>query len=134
MRWIDQQPRWINFVTKGDYPFSEHYSAIQADVPEPHVPKSHINADLLSTLGNADIVLWAGWAGSHALANTCRDAINFFGAAKNSLCTKSVLLTDACSAVGDLSGSTTFHDVREAFIGEMKCRGMQLATTEDVFA
>lgn len=133
MRWAEQRPGWINFITKGDYPFSEHYSAIQADVPEPNVPKSHINAALLSTLGNADMVLWAGWAGSHALAHTCRDAINFFGAEMNSLAKKSVLLTDACAAIGDAFGSTVFQDFREAFVNEMKGRGMRLATTEDVF-
>lgn len=134
MRWAEQRPGWINFITKGEYPFSEHYSAIQADVPEPNVPKSQINAELLTTLGNADIVLWAGWAGSHALANTCRDSINFFGAGENSLSKKSVLLTDACAAVGDAGGSNVFQDVREAFIKEMMSRGVRLATTEDVFA
>lgn len=129
--WIeDQNAGFVNYVIKGDWPFTEHYSAIQADVPDPAVPKTQINADLLKDMAEADIVVWAGWAGSHCLANTGRDAVNYFGQGENPFIKKSVLLTDVCAPVGDLPGSTMFHDMRENFIKEMDQRGMQLATTD----
>jgi nicotinamidase/pyrazinamidase len=133
-RWIEKRPGWVNFITKGEYPFSEHYSAIQADVPEPTFPSTQINIDLLELLARADIVLWAGWAGSHSLANTCRDAMNFFGVGRNMLTEKSILLTDVCAPAGDTAESTVFHDLREQFVKEMKNRGMKLATSKDVLS
>ena len=129
--WVQEASSpWINYVTKGDYPFTEHYSAIQADVPEPNVPKTQINADLLNNINNADIVVWSGWAGSHCLANTGRDAVNFFGQGENAFIKKSVLLTDTCAPVGDLPGSTMFKDMRNDFINEMQKRGMKLTTSD----
>jgi nicotinamidase-related amidase len=133
-RWIDKRPGWINFITKGEYPFTEHFSAIQADVPEPTVPSTQVNAALLFDLNNADALLWAGWAGSHSLANTCRDAMNYFGSRRNPFVEKSVLLTDVCGAAVDLPGSTLFADMRERFVKEMKDRGMKLATSKDVLS
>jgi hypothetical protein len=103
-------------------------------VPEPTYPSTQINIDLLELVAHADIVLWAGWAGSHSLANTCRDAMNFFGVGRNMLTEKSILLTDVCAPAGDPPGSTLFHDMREQFVKEMKARGMKLAASGDVLS
>lgn len=122
---------WIEYVTKGDFAWTEHYSAIQADVPDPNVPKTQINADLLTDINNADIVVWSGWAGSHCLANTGRDAVNFFGQGENPFIKKSVLLTDTCAPVQpDPPGTSLFTDMRTNFIDEMKQRGMKIETSD----
>ncbi len=128
--WINQTTSWINYVTKGDYPFTEHYSAIQADVPEPNMPKTRLNTDLLNDINNADKVVWTGWAGSHCLANTGRDAIKYFSQTSDEFVKKSVLLTDVCAPVGDLPGSTMFADMRQQFIDDMQKAGMELSTSE----
>lgn len=138
-RWIESQLKggrnyWIDWVVKGSWPFSEHYSAIQADVPEPNLPNTQINIDLLDTVNRADLVVLSGWAGSHCLANTGRDAVNNFGPNNNPFIDKCVLLTDTCPPVGDQPGSTMFADMRQQFIDEMKSRGMRLATTKDLLA
>lgn len=130
-RWVDQNTKWINYVTKGEYPFTEHYSAIQADVPEPTRPETQINADLLKDVSGADEVVWTGWAGSHCLANTGRDAVNYFGDGKNEFIEKSVLLTDLCAPVQpDPPGTTMFTDMRDSFLQEMENRGMKLTTSD----
>lgn len=128
--WVGETKAWINYVTKGQHPFTEHYSAIQADVPDPNVPNTQINTELLTEINNADIVAWSGWAGSHCLANTGRDAVNYFSQTSDEFIKKSVLLTDVCAPVGDLPGSTMFKDMRQNFIDEMQKRGMQLSTTD----
>lgn len=128
--WIKENRSWVNFVTKGDFPFTEHYSAIQADVPEPGLIKTQLNTELLKDIGNADMIVWAGWAGSHCLANTGRDAMEYFNKISDEFIKKSVLLTDACAPVGDLPGSTMFADMRTKFIDDMKSQGMQMSTTD----
>jgi nicotinamidase/pyrazinamidase len=116
--------KMVNYVTKGSNPYTEHYSAIQADVPDPTDPGTQINSDLIRTLVNdADIVAIAGEASSHCVANTVRDIVKNFGDPKYAQ--KLVLLTDAMSAVGG------FEKLADDFFNEMKALGVGMSTTTD---
>ncbi|MES2463795.1 MAG: hypothetical protein V4671_24765 [Armatimonadota bacterium] len=113
----------VDFVTKGSNIFTEHYSAVKADVPDPQDPTTQINKGLIKTLMEADLVFIAGEALSHCVANTVRDIANEFG--DDSYVKKLVLLTDASSSV------TGFENMGDDFIREMTARGMQTSTTVD---
>ena len=56
-----------------------HYSAVQADVPDPADPTTQLNVGLIKTLENADLVALSGQALSHCVANTIRDIADYFG-------------------------------------------------------
>lgn len=112
----------VDYVTKGSNFWTEHYSAVQADVPDPEDPDTQLNMRLIETLQKADIILLAGEARSHCLANTVRDIANNFGEENIK---KMVLLQDATS---DVPG---FESLGEDFVTEMKGRGMQVSTTEN---
>lgn len=116
----------VDFVTKGSNILTEHYSAIVADVPDPNDPGTQMNVRFLQTINEADIVLLAGEARSHCLANTGRDACNYF--TDDSLVKKLVLLTDATSDVGG------FENLGEQFVKDMAGRGMQTTTCKDFLA
>lgn len=76
--WSTARRRMINYVTKGSHPDTEHYSAMQADVPVPTDPGTKLNANLLKFLALADELVITGQASSHCVANTVRDiAANF---------------------------------------------------------
>jgi nicotinamidase-related amidase len=122
-RWETDRLRTTEYVTKGSNPWTEHYSAVQADVPDASDPSTQINTGLITTLERADIVLVAGEAGSHCLANTVRDIANNFG--DDSYIQKLVLLEDATSPV------PTFEQFQDDFVDEMKQRGMKISTTVD---
>jgi nicotinamidase/pyrazinamidase len=96
-RWCEANYGYIDYVTKGSNILTEHYSAIQADVPDPNDPSTQINVGFLNTVNQADIVLVAGEASSHCVANTVRDACNYFG--DDSLVKKLVYLKDGSSRV-----------------------------------
>jgi nicotinamidase/pyrazinamidase len=113
----------VDYVTKGSNIWTEHYSAVVADVPDPEDPSTQINTRLIQTLMEADMIFVAGEAGSHCLANTVRDIANNFG--DDNYVKKLVLLTDATSPV---PGFETYQD---NFLREMTARGMQTATTTD---
>ncbi len=120
----EQDFAMVNYVTKGSNLYTEHYSAIQADVPDPSDPGTQINADFINTLVNdADVVAIAGEASSHCVANTVRDIVNNFGDPK--YVSKLVLLTDAMSAV------TGFEGLSTKFLEDMKAAGVQMSTTTD---
>jgi nicotinamidase/pyrazinamidase len=112
-----------DFVTKGSNPWTEHFSAVQAEVPDPSDPTTQVNTRLIDTLEHADVVLLAGEALSHCLANTVRDVATKF--ADPAYVSKLVLLTDASSNVGG------FENYGDDFVREMRALGMRTATTTD---
>jgi nicotinamidase-related amidase len=121
--WEERAFAVVDYVTKGSNIWTEHYSAIVADVPDPTDPTTQINTRLIQTLMEADMVFVAGEAGSHCLANTVRDIANNFG--DDRYVQKLVLLTDATSPVPG------FEMYQDDFLREMTARGMQTATTTD---
>jgi nicotinamidase-related amidase len=122
---VDWEKRFavVNYVAKGSNLLTEHYSAIQAEVPDPADASTLVNRDLIDSLFQADLVAIAGEAGSHCVANTVRDLVKEFG--HDSHLDRLILLTDAMSPV---SG---FEPLQDEFIREMVDRGMQLSTTTD---
>jgi nicotinamidase/pyrazinamidase len=130
-RWCDETHRWIDYVTKGTWPWSEHYSALIADVPDPTRPETQMNTPLVKDVADADIVVWTGWAGSHCERWTALDAVNYFGAGNNDFLRKSVFLTDCCAPVGDIPGVTNFAKDREDFLNEVQSRGATLKTSTE---
>lgn len=113
-----ERPRQIMFVTKGESPWTEHFSAVRAEVPDPHDPHTHVRRDLIARLTDADEVWVAGWARSHCVANTVRDLVRFGGEA---LARKMTLITDATS---DVPG---FEEAGARFVEEARAAGVRLA-------
>lgn len=116
----------VDYVLKGSSIWTEHYSAIQADVPDSADPSTQPNTALVQTLMKADLIAVAGEAGSHCVANTVRDLADQFG--DDQLLSKIVLLTDAVSPVPG------FEVLQDNFIREMTERGMKLSTTAKFLA
>ena len=110
-------------VTKGSNPFTEHYSAVKAEVPDPKDSTTQLNISFIDKLKECDIILIAGEALSHCVANTFVDIANEFG--DDSYIAKLVLLRDACSNV------TGFDNLGDKFIKDMTARGMQISSTVD---
>ena len=126
LAWEAVQFANIAYVTKGSNPFTEHYSAVKAEVPDPGDPSTQINVDFVNEIKEADMLLIAGEAGSHCLANTTRDIVAEFN--DDTLVKKLVLLEDATSPVPG------FEKNQEQFVKDMKAKGMQVATTKDFLA
>lgn len=112
----------INFVAKGSNMFTEHYSAVQADVIDDTDSSTSLNTGLIDTLNEADEIVVGGEALSHCIASTLRDVAAQFGPDQVK---KFTLLEDACSSV---SG---FEKVGQDFVKEMVSKGMRITNTLD---
>lgn len=123
-KWAEEEIGTIDFVSKGSNPFTEHYSGVAAEVPDPTDPSTQLNMRLIKALEEADEILIAGEAGSHCVANTIRDVAAAFSNAE--YVKKFTLLTDAISPVPG------FEALQEKFIADMTAMGMQLSTTDKV--
>ena len=116
----------VDYVTKGSNLWTEHFSAVRAEVPDPRDPGTQVNARLIETLEAADLIILAGEAGSHCLANTVRDIADGFSDTR--YIEKLVLLTDSTSPV------TGFESYQDDFIRDMTARGMKTSTTTEILS
>ncbi len=119
-------------VTKGSNPFTEHFSAVMAEVPDPADPSTQVNMPFVRSLETADILLVAGEASTHCVPNTLLDVIANFS--DPTLVKKIVLLTDAMSPVANPPGTTIFSDFFTKFMRDMTAQGVRTATTVDFLA
>lgn len=108
----------VDYVIKGHNPWTEHYSAVQADVPDPDDPGSQLNTGLIRMLEQADQVALSGQALSHCVANTVRDIADYLGPEG---VRKLILIEDTCSAVPG------FEELARQFLRDMTQRGMKTA-------
>ena len=128
----EEQFASADYITKGSNPWTEHFSGVKAEVPDPEDPSTQVNTGLIQTLEEADIILLAGEALSHCLLSTVEDIANEFS--DPTYIAKMVLLQDACSLIPDPPGTTLFSDKVSAFLKDMQAKGMKLSTTEDFLA
>jgi len=117
----------VDMVTKGSNLFTEHYSAVRADVMDPDDPFTMLNmrlVDALRSCSDNGKILIAGEALSHCVANTIRDVADEFS--KDEL-NKFVILEDACSNVRG------FEQLGDQFLLDMAAVGMEISNTKSFF-
>jgi len=102
--------------------WTEHYSALKADVEDPDDPGTGLNEKLIKRLHDADIIAISGEALSHCVANSVRDLAD--NSAEEDI-RKLVLLTDTTSSVRG------FEKLGEDFVREMTSRGMQICRSNE---
>ena len=116
----------VNYVMKGNNPWTEHFSGISAEVPDPTDPLTQVNKSMVQTLEAADVIAVGGEALSHCVASTVRDLVDNFSNPES--VKKLVLLTDASSNVAG------FEYLGEAFVKDMVAKGVILSTTTEFLA
>jgi nicotinamidase/pyrazinamidase len=123
--WEERRLGIVEMVGKGSNPWTEHYSAIQAEVPDAADPDTQLNQALIHRLAQADRLLIAGEASSHCVKATTEHIVQNLPAGGARRIT---LLTDCMSPV---SGFEAQH---AAFLAAMQSAGATLAESPDVTA
>lgn len=121
-RWEEAGFARVDYVTKGHNPWTEHYSAVRADVPDPDDPGTQLNTRLIQALASADRVAISGQALSHCVANTVRDIADCLP--RNRI-RNLVLIEDTSSPVPG------FEDLAQGFLADLRGRGMRTATAAE---
>ncbi|OJF77729.1 MAG: hypothetical protein BKP49_01760 [Treponema sp. CETP13] len=110
----------ILYTFKSDNPLTEHYSAVQAEVPIPWDESTKINFKLIDSLRKADNIIVVGEALSHCLANTINDLLVYLPAKKFTL------LTDCTSPVKG------FEKDANKFLQETTSKGLKTAISTEL--
>lgn len=124
---FEDRPSIATCITKGSNYRTEHFSAVQADVPDPNDPSTMLQTgqgSLIHSLLQADLILLCGQALSHCVANTVTDIADNFG---DDNIKKLVLLEDLCSNVPG------FENLGQDFVTNMIKRGMQVKKSTEIF-
>ena len=130
-RWQVKTQEMMGFTLKGMDPFSEMYSALEAEVPNEN-PATQLNRPFIEMLECGDEP-WAigGEALSHCVRATVRDIAKHVG--KRHL-SKFHLLTDCMSPVRQVGDGPDFPKIGRDFLLEMQSLGMTLTTSQAFFA
>jgi nicotinamidase/pyrazinamidase len=129
--WEEKHFANVDYVTKGTNPWTEHYGALQAEVPMASDPSTGLNTNFLNILGTADLIVFAGEALTHCVLETMRQVVYNVDQA---LARKIMLLTDCSSPIPAVPGGPDFPAIADAAIKDMVARGMQLGTSDQLFA
>jgi nicotinamidase-related amidase len=122
LAWEERRLGRVNFILKGSNPFTEHYSAVVADVPDEGDVATQLNTALIERLKAADEILVAGEALSHCVAHTVVDIAAHLGEdqlQKLNLLRNTVSNVTGCESLGD------------RFLETMARRGMRVSTAQD---
>ncbi|MDF2864592.1 MAG: Nicotinamidase [Achromobacter mucicolens] len=122
-RWEEDRQFIVRKVPKGANPWTEHYSALMAEVPDADDPRSQLNRGLLDSLDRADLILVAGEAGSHCVKATVEHLAEHLPGGNLS---RIVLLTDCMSPVAG------FANAQAGFLHRMRDLGVQQRTSTDM--
>ena len=114
--WEDSHHRPVRVVNKGSFPWSEHYSALMAEVPDAADPSTALNRPLLARLDRAETLLIAGQASSHCVKATVEHLVAHLPSGRPD---RLLLLTDCMSPV---SG---FEAQAAAFLAAMSALGVR---------
>lgn len=107
-------------VAKGANPWTEHYSAVLAEVPDPDDPATQLNRPLLERLDRAGEIVIAGEAGSHCVRATTEHIVAHLPGDRPERIT---LLTDCMSPVAGFAAR------QGDFFEAMRARGVELMTS-----
>ena len=123
--WEERTLRSVTKISKGSNPWTEHYSAVQAEVPDPDDELTQSNRPFLDSLAKADRIYITGEAGSHCVKATTEHIADYFGPEHMA---KLVLVSDCMSPV---SGFETQY---RQFVADMLARGARTANAAQVLA
>jgi nicotinamidase/pyrazinamidase len=129
--WSLKEVAMVDYVTKGSNWKTEHYGALEAEVPDPNDPGTSLNTDFLTMLASADIIGIDGEASSHCVMATVNQIADNIG---QEHIKKFHLLTDGMSPVPAIPNVVDFPAIAQAWLKDMKRKGMTLTTTTDFLA
>ena len=122
-RWCHRTLRSVSYAPIGLNQGTEHYSALQAEVPDLGDPRTMANDSLLTSLATAEHLIIAGQSLSHGLAATVYDIAALLGP---SAVRKITLLTDCTSSMAG------FEEMGKRFLADLVGRGMRVAKSTEL--
>ncbi len=120
--WERATGKSVVYRLKGEHPFTEHYSAVKAEVPVDDDPGTLADTAWTSSLTDCDTLLLAGEALSHCFMSTVSDLADLHPETAS----RFTILTDLTSSIPG------FEPECERFLADMETRSARLLTSTDL--
>ena len=120
--WEEKTGNNINIIGKGMNPWTEHYSAVQAEIPDINDEDTQTNQKFINSLKKADKVYITGEAASHCVKATTEHIVENF---EQKNLSKLVIVTDCMSPI------TGFEKQYQQFLNKMQAKGIQISKSSD---
>ena len=120
--WEERTLNSVRKISKGENPWTEHYSAIRAEVPDPSDPSTALNSHLIAELRSGDRLFIAGEAGSHCVRATTEHLVEQL---TDEEVHKLVVLSDCMSPVAG------FEAEQAQFLNDLRARGATLTSAAE---
>lgn len=124
--WQAKNLRWVNFITKGVNPYTEHFGIFRANVPLQEDPSTQVNQGVFQALNNHDTIYLAGQARSHCVANSLKQLLEI----APQLSSKLVVLSDCMSDVPGLPSD--FYQYVETIYKDAEGKGVRIQKSTDI--
>lgn len=111
----------VDYIFKGTNPYSESYSAFEAEVPNED-PSTHTNMHMILKLKQAGRVFVAGEALSHCVKSSVETLLNY-------LAPKQIVLLEDC-----MSSVAGFESQGQEFLEDMRMLGVEVAKSTDFYS
>jgi len=122
--WSRQRERDYVAVQKGLYPLTEHFGIFRAQVPDPAIPETQLNRDLIADLDQFDTIYLMGEAKSHCVAHSLQQLLTFVP----TLVPKVVVVTDCTSDV------TGLGHLADSIYQEARVRNVRFMESSTIFS
>lgn len=122
-RWERENISMVNTIFKGSNPATEHYGALEAEIPQSDDSATERHYPIIEKLRDSDMVLIAGQALDYCVAHTIRQLAESMGDVHLA---KLILLED-CSSPVDPNSETC-----SLFLRDFQERGMKVMKSLDV--
>lgn len=109
----------VQYITKGTNPFTEHFGAFQAQIPDAQDPASQFNQRVVQYLEKFQNIYFGGEASSHCVATTLKQLMD----EAPGLAQKLIILEDCMSPV------TGFEDAADDIYQQARDMGIRFSTT-----
>lgn len=125
-QWMVENKTWVNFIRKGENPFTEHFGIFRANVPDPKDPSSQVNQGLFQALNQFDNLILVGEARSHCVANSMKQLLEI----APQLASKLLVVEDCMSNVPGLPADFYVHV--DNMYADAKSKGVQFVKSTDL--
>jgi nicotinamidase-related amidase len=119
--WSNNYFTMVDYIMKGTNPFTEHYGALQAEVPVPYDSSTYLNDSLIYSLSSADTVGIVGEASSHCVKETVLQIVKYIGPDP-----KFHIITDCMSSVVAIPNGPDFPAITKIWLKDMEKLGLTL--------
>ncbi|GAB3797701.1 hypothetical protein GCM10028819_17250 [Spirosoma humi] len=122
--WSRQRDLDYVAIQKGLYPLTEHFGIFRAQVPDPVIPETQLNTNLIADLARFDAVYLMGEAKSHCVANSLKQLLDV----ASELVAKVVVVTDCMSDV------TGLGHLADPIYAEARARQVRFIDSGSIFS